>query len=154
MRVYKNIRKNIKWNSWINKNREEEINKNINKLAPPYALEEKKGRYTQEEKQESPLNEKFKYEELTRALSMIRRNSAPGRDGVEYIMLKNLTEEMKNILLNMYNEVWFTGEIPDTWRKYQVVFIDKPGKEKVRPIALSSCIGKLMERLVNERLVW
>lgn len=88
MRVFKNIRKNIKWNSWINKNREEEINKNINKLAPPYVLEEKKGRYTQEEKQESPLNEMFKYEELTRVLNMIRRNSAPGRDGIEYIMLR------------------------------------------------------------------
>lgn len=47
---------------------------------------------------------------------MIRRNSAPGRDGVEYIMLKNLTEEMKNILLNIYNEIWFTGEIPDAWK--------------------------------------
>lgn len=81
---------------------------------------------------------------------MIRRNSAPGRDGVEYIMLKNLTEEMKNILLNIYNEIWFTGEIPDAWKKYQVVFIDKPGKEKIRPIALSLCIGKLMERLVND----
>ncbi|XP_029164466.1 uncharacterized protein LOC114935743, partial [Nylanderia fulva] len=142
------------WNKWINKNREEEINKDINILAPPYVLEEKKGRYAQEEKQDSQLNRKFKYEELTRALNMIRRNSAPGRDGIEYTMLKNLTEEMKNILLNMYNEVWFTGKIPDAWRKYQVVFIDKPGKEKVRPIALSSCIGKLMERLVNERLVW
>lgn len=85
---------------------------------------------------------------------MIKRNSAPGRDGIEYIMLKKLTEEMKITLLNMYNEVWFTGKIPDAWRKYQVVFIDKPRKEKVRPIALSSCIGKLMERLVNERLVW
>lgn len=35
-----------------------------------------------------------------------------------------------------------------------MVFIDKQGKEKVRPIALSSCMGKLMERMVNERLVW
>lgn len=44
--------------------------------------------------------------------------------------------------------------LPKDWRSYQVLFIDKPGKEKVRPIALSSCVGKLMEKMVNERLIW
>ena len=38
-------------------------------------------------------------------------------------------------------------------KKEKVIFIDKIGKDKVRPIALS-CIYKLMERLVNERFIW
>ncbi|XP_071580107.1 uncharacterized protein [Temnothorax nylanderi] len=47
---------------------------------------------------------------------------------------------------------WST--LPADWLQYQVVFIDKVGREKVRPISLSSCIGKSMERMINERLIW
>lgn len=32
--------------------------------------------------------------------------------------------------------------------------IDKENKEKVRPITMSSCMEKILERMVNERLVW
>lgn len=35
-----------------------------------------------------------------------------------------------------------------------MIFIDKSNKEKVRPISLSSCMGKIMERIVNNRLTW
>lgn len=33
-------------------------------------------------------------------------------------------------------------------------FIDKKGKQKIRPIALSSCWVKMLERMINTRLVW
>ncbi|XP_024882817.1 uncharacterized protein LOC112461711 [Temnothorax curvispinosus] len=85
---------------------------------------------------------------------MIKNNLAPGRDGIEYSMLKDLTEEMEEVMLEICNEVWTTDWFPEDWRKYQTMFIDKAGKEKVRPIALSSCVGKVMERMVNERMVW
>ncbi|KMQ91022.1 rna-directed dna polymerase from mobile element jockey-like protein [Lasius niger] len=61
---------------------------------------------------------------------------------------------MKNVMLEIFNEIWIAGVIPKEWRKYQVHFIDKVGKEKVRPIALSSCVSRVMERMINERLVW
>lgn len=35
MWIFKNVKKNINWNSWPTKNREEEIRKEIDKLAPP-----------------------------------------------------------------------------------------------------------------------
>lgn len=35
-----------------------------------------------------------------------------------------------------------------------VIFIDKKDKDSVRPISLSSCFGKLYERIINERLNW
>lgn len=34
-----------------------------------------------------------------------------------------------------------------------VCFIDKKGRQKVKPIALS-CLGKLLERIINTRLGW
>lgn len=154
MRTFKNTRKNITWNKWINNNREEEIKKEIDKLAPPGVPIKQIEIKRVQEQNRGILDKEFGIEELSRAEDMIRRNSAPGMDGVEYRMLKELPEEMKVILLGLYNEIWKNKQIPEDWRKYQVVFIDKPGKEKVRPIALSSCVGKILERMVNERLIW
>lgn len=85
---------------------------------------------------------------------MIRRNTAPGRDGIEYDMIKLLPERMQQEMLEIFNGIWCMERIPKSWQEYQVIFIDKPGQEKVRPIALASCMCKMMERLVNERLVW
>ena len=57
------------------------------------------------------------------------------------------------------NEIWRTGEFPEDWHKAVIIPIPKPGKDKTeatnyRPIALTSCICKTMERMINDRLVW
>ncbi|KMQ90584.1 hypothetical protein RF55_9640 [Lasius niger] len=133
MRILKNSAKNIDWTAWTKRDREEEIRKEIDKLAPPNVMENL--RLNEEDMtEEGHLNEEFSREEMKRALEMIRRNSAPARDGIEYRMLKDLPDEMKNIMLEIFNEIWITGIILEEWRKYQVYFIDKVEKEKVRPI--------------------
>jgi len=33
-------------------------------------------------------------------------------------------------------------------------YVYRQGKEKIRPISLSSCVGKVYERMINERLIW
>ena len=48
---------------------------------------------------------------------------------------------------------------PVGWREATIVPIPKPGKDHTsslsyRPIALTSCLCKTMERMVNERLIW
>ena len=57
------------------------------------------------------------------------------------------------------NEIWRTGKFPEDWHKAVIIPIPKPGKDKTeatnyRPIALTSCICKTMERMINDRLVW
>lgn len=52
------------------------------------------------------MEKDFNIEELIRAIDMIRRNSAPERDGIEYRMIKELPEIMKKELLRLYNEIW------------------------------------------------
>lgn len=69
-------------------------------------------------------------------------------------MIKEIPSEYRYLLLEIINEIWISALIPQPWREYQVHFIDKIGKNKVRPIALSSCMGKIVERIINERLVW
>lgn len=153
MRSFKNARKLINWNSWQIKDREEKIVKTIEELSPPWVAEEYKRTEHQDKGQK--IDEEFSKIELERALNVVRRNTTPGRDRIDYYMIKELLkEEFKEILLRIYNAVWKHGFIPRKWREYQVIFIDKIGKEKVKPISLSSWMGKIMERMVSERLVW
>ena len=62
------------------------------------------------------------------------------------------------LLLNILNKIWITGDFPPDWRKAIIIPIPKPGKDPTnpnyRPIALTSCICKTMERMINRRLVW
>src|SRR5205814_2102834 len=49
--------------------------------------------------------------------------------------------------------------VPSTWTEAHIQPVlkkgkDKKGPENYRPISLLSCTGKLMERLINRRLMW
>ncbi|KAM7301456.1 hypothetical protein ISCGN_016975 [Ixodes scapularis] len=97
--------------------------------------------------------------ELKRALaSLPRKKSAPGPDGVTNQALRNLEEDALPELLAYLNEVWTTACLPEDWNKAIVVPLLKPGKpsdqpNSYRPIALTSCVGKLLERIILCRLV-
>lgn len=59
----------------------------------------------------------------------------------------------------MYNRAWTNGTIPQAWRHSITVPILKAGKDQsnissYRPISLTSTIGKVMERLVTNRLTY
>ena len=74
-------------------------------------------------------------------------------------MLKHLPENALSTLLHIFNDIWATGVFPDSWRLATVILIPKPGKDHAeptdyRPIALTSCLFKTLERMINKRLVW
>ena len=86
-------------------------------------------------------------------------DTAVGCDDIHYQFLKHLPFRSLDSLLRIFNKVWRTGILPDSWKEAIVVPIPKPGKDSTnpgnyRPIALTSCICKTMERMVNDRLVW
>lgn len=154
MRIFKNSKISINWNKWQLKNRKEVILESIEELAPPWAPDCKI--YIKEDNSliKNHLNNDIIQEELKRAIKMIKRNSSPGLDGIDYEMIKRFPEEIKDIYLELLNMIWNKAKLPTTWKKYQITFIDKPNKEEVRPIPLSSCMGRIMERIINERLIW
>ncbi|KAK7891307.1 hypothetical protein WMY93_023270 [Mugilogobius chulae] len=64
-------------------------------------------------------------------------------------------EEMLRALKD--TKVWIQGELPCAWKEAVIVPIRKPGKDpskpaNYRPIALTSNLCKLMERMITERL--
>lgn len=74
-------------------------------------------------------------------------------------MLRNLSVTSQDILLELYNKVWEGGKLPQSWKEAIVVPIRKPGKDctspgNYRPIALTSNICKIMEKMINERLTY
>ena len=55
--------------------------------------------------------------------------------------------------------MWETGKFPESWELATITPIPKPGKDHTeptnyRPIALTSCLCKTLERMINARLVW
>ena len=103
-------------------------------------------------------NRPFSLEELQDALRRAHDTSA-GPDEIHYQLLKHLPDASLLLLLNIFNKIWISGDFPPDWRKAIIIPIPKPGKDPTnptnyRPIALTSCICKTMERMINRRLVW
>lgn len=103
------------------------------------------------------LDVMFTMQELDAALASTRRSSAPGPDGITYAALRSLGKEARTLLLSLFNASWSTGTVPEKWKTSRVVALLKPGKAphalaSYRPIALASCVGKVMEKMLLTRL--
>ena len=99
----------------------------------------------------------FTMQELNKAIHKLKNKKAPGPDGITNEMIKHLSNYAKNYLLQIFNQSWNTGTFPQYWKEATIIPIPKKGKDRTqssgyRPISLLSCLGKLMERLVNNRL--
>ena len=103
-------------------------------------------------------NKPFLLNELKDALNKSNETAA-GPDGLYYQFLTHLPQDCLKIHLQLFNTIWLSGKIPSSWKEATVVPIPKPNKDladptNYRPIALTSCLCRTMERMVNERLVW
>lgn len=100
----------------------------------------------------------FSFAELDAALSECQ-GSSPGPDGIHYDMIKNLPLIGKIELLKIYNDIFQNKKFPNNWRKALIIPILKAGKDpkyakNYRPISLTNCLCKILERMINKRLMW
>ena len=103
-------------------------------------------------------NKEFSSDELKLSLNRAH-DTAEGPDKIHYQLLKHLPPESLSLLLDIYNYIWRTGDFPQCWSEATVIPIPKPGKDhsdpnNYRPISLTSCVCKTLERMINDRLVW
>ena len=68
-------------------------------------------------------------EKVRNAMRSFGSRKAPGPDGFKPIVLKNLNEKAVIFLTSLYKMSISTQQIPSSWRKVDVIFIPKPGKE-------------------------
>jgi ribonuclease HI len=82
-----------------------------------------------------------------------------GPDHIHNKMLTNLNSENQLALTHLINILFLSGYVPNVWKRATVVPLLKSGKDpsrtdSYRPISLTSCLAKVMERAINNRLHW
>lgn len=125
-----------------------------------------KGTFEQEHNEEisveqnnsSSLNVNISFHELKSVLNK-SKNSAPGEDGISYVLYKELPGSLLIKILDLFNIIWNKGTLPMAWKQAVISPILKPGKDPTsvasyRPIALTSTLCKVMERIIVNRLNW
>ncbi|KEG07414.1 Tbingi protein [Trypanosoma grayi] len=95
--------------------------------------------------------------ELDRALRLLPLGYAPGPDMIHGEALRHLGRGAKHSALTLFNKSLRTGVVPQSWRHRVIIPLLKPGKkatqlEPYRLVTLTSCLCKLMERIIAARI--
>ena len=74
-------------------------------------------------------------------------------------MIQHLSKTSLLILLDIYNEIRSTGKLIPEWKHSIIIPIKKPNTSahdvnSYRPIALTACLCKVMERIITNRMLW
>ena len=96
-------------------------------------------------------------QELEASIKKLATKKAPGPDKIRNELIRHLGPTGRQTLLEFINRTWMESKLPSQWRTAIITPILKQGKpasdlKSYRPISLTSCIGKLAERMVNNRL--
>ena len=88
-----------------------------------------------------------------------KTNSSPGEDDITYEIFKNLPDDALISILDLFNNIWTSGNLPSNFKHAVVVPVSKAEKDpklpsSYRPIALTDHLGKLLETMVTNRLTF
>lgn len=95
--------------------------------------------------------------EIVEASRRIPHGRAPGPDGIPDFVVKHLAKEKPQLLKKLYNSCFYEGIFPEKWKVAKLVLLRKGYKpldqpSSYRPICLLDSSGKLLERVIKERL--
>lgn len=95
-------------------------------------------------------------DEIQAALKALDSSKSTGPDGISPKFAKNVASELASPLYWLFNLSLKSGIFPSAWKKSYLVPIFKSGKKSdvknYRGIALISCIPKLFEAIVNNKM--
>ena len=85
-------------------------------------------------------------------------SKASGSDCIPVVVLKNCEPELSYILAELFNKCLKESCFPDCWKVSSVVPVFKNVGERstaknYRPVSLLSVVSKVLEKLVNNRIV-
>jgi hypothetical protein len=95
---------------------------------------------------------------LSEILHSLKNKTSSGIDKIPNIVLRNLPNQVINIMVIIFNNCLNLSYFPKDWKPAKVVTIKKPGKDSCdlnsyRPISLLPNLGKIFEIVVNQILV-
>ena len=88
------------------------------------------------------------HDELLRTIKS-DKSTAPGEDGITYEVLNCLASMENSPLLDLFNMSFFNGKLSRAWKKALIIPIPKSNGGN-RPVSLTSCFSKMMERILLE----
>ena len=102
------------------------------------------------------LTEKITLHELNNAVKKLKTGKASGLDQLLNEMLSTSVNLYPKIFINLFNSLLENGIFPSGWTKSMTVPLhkkgDKSSETNYRGIALSSCLGKLFNMIINNRI--
>ena len=101
----------------------------------------------------------FSQEEIEAVIKKFNPTKAPGEDGLTSEIILHAFRSFPSFLTEVYNKSLQEGCFPKQWKKSSIVPIIKPGKEdnrdtsKYRPISLLNVAGKMLDKLMIDRIL-
>ena len=124
--------------------------------------------FTKEEQNTKPKNLEKEFEtsftsmliskeDVRRTLLALNPDKSPGPDGIHPRILKECASALDCPLCLLFQKSTEEGRIPEDWKTANISPIHKKGSrsevENYRPISLTSCICKVLERLIRKPLL-
>lgn len=95
--------------------------------------------------------------EVRKALQNLDVNKASGPDGIPARLLRVCAPELSPVLTRLYRLSLLTRAVPQSWKLANVQPVPKKGDRadptNYRPIAITSILCKVMERVLNRKLL-
>jgi exonuclease III len=95
--------------------------------------------------------------EIKECLKSTKATKSTGVDNISNKTIKNLPDNMLNLLANVYNYSLTLSYVPCCWKIAKIKVLKKKDKEldnpaSYRPISLLNTIGRVLEKVINSRL--
>ncbi|GBN19763.1 Putative protein in type-1 retrotransposable element R1DM [Araneus ventricosus] len=108
--------------------------------------------YTQDDAQ-------FSQQEVSYVVKHLPAGKAPGVDGIDNLVIKIIHKKFPHLLTSLFNKSLTLGSFPESFKIGNIVFFQKQGKDpslssSYRPISLLPALGKVLERLLTQRLTF
>lgn len=96
--------------------------------------------------------------EVEVVVKSMKKNKAPGFDGITAELVKVIFNINRGYFIRLLNHIWENGIFPDIWKIAIVALIPKVNKdltlkENYRPICLLPVWGKIMDKIITNRLM-
>ena len=94
--------------------------------------------------------------EVLDQLKLLDRNKAKGPDELSPYILRECAMQLFKPITAIFNKTLSSGKLPKEWKRANVTPIHKKGEknkpQNYRPISLTSCLCKVMEKIIFKHI--
>ncbi|GBL89700.1 hypothetical protein AVEN_104649-1 [Araneus ventricosus] len=105
----------------------------------------------------TPEDAPFTKGEIAIVIKNLHKGKEPGPDGTDSIISKQINKRFPILFMELFNKCLHLEMFPDPLKLGNIVLLKKEGKPEeeassYRPISLLTTIGKILEKLLTQRL--